>query len=362
MNDVAYANFIDGFSFEGNSPGGSTFNCIGIENGLNNSGSNLWVDAASSVGFSSDHNIFWNSTLLGPVRYVATRYATLAEFTTATGHDAHSRQGDPLFSAPLAGNFALGLGSPAIDAAHSGVAHWPATDILGTAPVNDFRTIDTGEGSVTFADIGPFEYIPLDSPPVVTSPTMVKSLLLLPIVFNVTASDLDGDPITSLVMVQLKMPAGNGATFTPNDTNTGGTFSWLPGLARGNFRVAFIASNTQKDTSETHIQILAKVRSEAISQGLEGAAFTLAFSNGFPNPSAGVVDFSLELPEASDMDWSVYDTQGRRIWSEARSLPAGQHRLRWNGASSSGRRAETGVYFIRARVGATEFVRRVVRF
>ncbi len=362
VNDIAYSNFIDGFSFEGNSPGGSTYNCIGIENGLANSGSNLWVDAASSVGFTSDHNIFWNSTLLGPVRYVATRYASLADFTLATGHDVHSRQADPLFANPLAGDFGLGYGSPAIDAAHSGVANWPATDVLGTARVDDFRTADTGEGPVTFADIGVLEYLPIDVAPVVTSPPQIKSLPVLPISFEVTASDADGDAITSLVMVPVRMPANSGATFTPNETNTGGTFLWNPGLTTGSFRVAFIATNTLKDTSETHIQILKKLRGQGLGEAQEGPALTLAFSNGFPNPSVGAVDFALELPEASSMDWAAYDMQGRRIWSEARSLPAGRHRLSWNGVTASGRRAEPGMYFIRAQVGGTQFVRRVVRF
>ena len=371
VNDVASGNLIDGFSFEGNSPGGSVFNCIGTNNGIGMNpytgqpadGNDLWVDAASSVGFTSDHNIWWNSTLQPPVKWISTSYASLAEFRAASGQDLHSRQADPLFANAAAGTFAVGMGSPAIDAAHSGVANWPTTDLLGSSRLDDARIADTGEGPVTYADMGVFEFFPLNEAPVVTSPASVKGLPLIPIVFQVTASDPDGEAIASLRMVQHKMPTNSGATFTPNSSNTGGTFRWTPGVTIGVFQVRFIASNSLADTTSTSIHILKRLWSPydgELEAGLTGRP--LALSNGYPNPSAGDVDFALDLPEAADVEWSVYDMQGRRVQSEARAMPAGQHRLRWDGMTFGRQRAATGIYFVRARVNGTEFVRRVARF
>src|SRR6185436_12198750 len=112
----AYGNFIDGFSFEGNAPGGKVYNCISAENGLAQNGSDLWVDAASSVGFASDNNLLWNSTAQPPAKMGVTPYALVSDFALATGNDVHSRQANPLFVNAANADFHLSAGSPAIDA------------------------------------------------------------------------------------------------------------------------------------------------------------------------------------------------------------------------------------------------------
>jgi parallel beta-helix repeat protein len=91
INDLAYGNFLDGFSFEGNAPGGQVRSCIAVNNGE----FDLWVDANSSVGFVSDYNLFWNSTAQAPIKFGATSYATLAAYQGASNQDAHSKQADP---------------------------------------------------------------------------------------------------------------------------------------------------------------------------------------------------------------------------------------------------------------------------
>jgi parallel beta-helix repeat protein len=362
VNDIAYANYLDGYSFEGNSPGGSLYNSIGVDNGVTNgTGRNLWVDAASAVGFSSDHNVFWNSTLDPIVKWIDVSYSNLAQYQAASGQDGHSRQGNPLFVNAANGDFRVNAGSSTIDMAHSGVANWPALDITGAPRLDELRIANTGQGSITYADAGVFEYVPVDMAPVVTAPPNVKGLPLLPIVFTVTASDPDDDPILSFTLDKSQLPAGNNATFEVNAAKTSGTFRWTPGLKTGNYRVTFLASNTLTGTASTRVQILKKIE-DYNTEELLGAPGVLAFSNGFPNPSMGEVDFALDMPEAGDLDWQVFDAQGRVIYSQSQSLPAGRHRVRWEGTTMSRQRAGTGIYFVRAKVAGTEFVRRVVRF
>jgi parallel beta-helix repeat protein len=357
VNDIAHANFLDGFSFEGNSPGGSLYNSIGVDNG----GRNLWVDAASAVGFSSDHNVFWNATLNPIVKWIDVSYSDLAGYRTASGQDGHSRQGNPLFVNGGNGDFHVNMGSSAIDLAHSGVANWPALDIAGGARLDDTRTVDGGQGTIAYADAGVFEYVPVDVAPVVTAPASVRGLPLIPIQFTVTASDADGDAIQSLTMALTQMPANSGATFTVNATRTSGTFRWTPGLVTGNFKVTFTAANSLSGSATTQLKILKRIEDYNTEQ-LQGAPGALAFSNGWPNPSMGDVDFALDMPEAGDLDWQVFDAQGRVVYQESRSLPAGRHRVRWEGTTLSRQRAGTGIYFVRAKVAGQQFVRRVVRF
>lgn len=362
VNDVAWSNYLDGFSFEGNSPGSSVHNCIGVDNGVTNStGRNLWVDAASSVGFTADHNVWWNSTINAIVKWIDVSHTNIANYQAASGQDAHSKQGNPLFVNAGAGDFHLNPGSSAIDMAHSGIANWPALDVSGAPRLDDLKVANTGEGSVLFADAGVFEAVPADVAPVVTAPATVKGLPAIPIAFTVTANDPDGDPIQSFTMDKSQLPAGNNATFEVNATKTSGTFRWTPGLVTGNFKVTFNASNLMLGSGSTRIQILKKIEDYNMEQGV-GMPHVLAFSNGFPNPSMGDVDFSLDMPEAGDAEWTVFDAQGRVVYAESRSLPAGRHRVRWEGTTMSRQRAGTGIYFVRAKVAGQSFVRRVVRF
>src|SRR5262249_3340665 len=55
----------------------------------------------------------------------------------------------------------------------------------------------------------------------------------------------------------------------------------------------------------------------------------LALSAAFPTPSHRSVAFTLRLPAASDVSWSVYDVQGREVWRETGVRQAGDTTLRW---------------------------------
>ena len=356
VNDLAYHNFLDGFSFEGNAPGCQVHNCIATENGEYD----LWVDSTSAVSFVSDYNLFWTSTAtLAPVKYISTKYATVALYQAASGQDAHTKSADPKFTSAATADFRLMAGSPAIDCAMSSTANWPATDASGGARMDDSRTANTGVGPVTYADLGPLEFIPplVDHAPVVTAPCTVKATLTQSVSFTITASDSDGDAITSLTMVAVKMPVGNTATFTPNASKTGGTFTWNGPLPAGTWQVKFVATNNLTGSATTSIQVKKAITGdESFALGVPG------MSEPSPNPSSRAVSFALDLPQASAVDLSVYDMQGRRVYTESHSLPAGRSSVSWSGLDANRQRVGTGMYFVRAQVGSVVMVRRVVRF
>jgi len=365
VHDVAFGNFIDGFSFEGDSPGGQVFNCISVDNGLTQNGSDLWVDTNSSVGFASNNNLLWNSTPQPPAKMGLIAYALLSDFTLATGRDANSRQANPLFVNAANGDFHLSAASPAIDAATSNAPSWPALDASGGVRLDDASILDGGSGPVTFADMGAFEFVPpADRAPVVVSPAKVIIARGGFVTFTVTASDPDGDPITSLTMSYAKLPKNAAPpTFVVSADKTSGTFTWQTPNANGTSNFTFTARNAMTGTSITGVQLKKTVRAPFGPVAAQGEFFDeVALSAGFPMPSAGAVDFALTLPSDENVDWGIYDAQGRRVWSETLSANAGYVRLRWSGVDMSGRRAATGIYFARVRVGETEFVRRVVRF
>jgi hypothetical protein len=91
-----------------------------------------------------------------------------------------------------------------------------------------------------------------NSPPVVVAPALENGNVGSNLTFTVTASDVDGDAITSLTATN--MPSG--ATFTPNGTNTSGTFSWTPASGQaGEYDVTFTASNALSGSATTHIHV-----------------------------------------------------------------------------------------------------------
>lgn len=86
---------------------------------------------------------------------------------------------------------------------------------------------------------------PRDRAPVVTAPATVNHVTDVPLVINVTASDPDGDVITSFIARGTQStPLPVGATFAANGTNTTGVFNWTPTSAQaGTVSIDFIATS-----------------------------------------------------------------------------------------------------------------------
>lgn len=378
MHDVAYGNDMDGFSIEGVSPNTRLHNCIGVNNGLLTDEFDLWVNFDSAPGFVSDHNLFWNSTAQPPFKFIATKYATLAEYQAVSGQDAHSRQADPRFAGAATGNFALLAGSPAIDAAKTDLPNWPALDVAGNPRWDDPATVNQGAGPVLFADMGALEYKTLvNTPPVVVAPALVTVAQGATVSFTVTAADLDGEAIQKFIMKLNKFPKNSGATFTVNASKTSGVFTWKVGstVRKATYGVQFTATNSLSGSAKTSIVVVAptllageartSVAGAEEATELEGDEVTggaIELSNAYPNPARGAVEFALDLPRDAQVEWAVFDVQGRSVWSEARAFTAGRATLRWDGMTTNRGRAATGVYLVRARVDGQTFSRRVVRF
>jgi hypothetical protein len=88
----------------------------------------------------------------------------------------------------------------------------------------------------------------------------------------------------------------------------------------------------------------------------------LRFRAPRPNPAAGDVALTLELPAACEVEVTLFDVSGRLVRTLHRGqAPAGPLPLRWDGANGAGRRAPAGLYFVRAqgagRTAQTRFVR-----
>jgi hypothetical protein len=67
-----------------------------------------------------------------------------------------------------------------------------------------------------------------------------------------------------------------------------------------------------------------------------------------PNPFNPAADISFFLKRKGRVRLSIFDAAGRRVMVLAdRDFSAGEHSVRWNGCTSAGDEAATGVYFCR---------------
>lgn len=102
------------------------------------------------------------------------------------------------------------------------------------------------------------------------------------------------------------------------------------------------------------------------STGLAGVADPevqgLRLGAPIPNPAAGTVRMSLELPAPAPVSAEVFDMAGRRVRHLGSGIyAAGRHALTWDGRDEAGREVAPGLYLVRASTPAGEARARVVR-
>jgi len=81
----------------------------------------------------------------------------------------------------------------------------------------------------------------------------------------------------------------------------------------------------------------------------------------FPNPFNPSTTIRFEVPARNHVTLEVFDILGRKTTTLLdRTCPPGPHELVWNGRTSSGGRAASGVYFYRLRSGRETFARKML--
>jgi len=81
-----------------------------------------------------------------------------------------------------------------------------------------------------------------------------------------------------------------------------------------------------------------------------------------PNPFAVGTEISYSLPSQGRVTLRVYSVSGRLVRTLVNtSMPAGVHRVPWDGRDSAGREAHSGIYFFKLTAGGVERTERVMR-
>ncbi len=93
------------------------------------------------------------------------------------------------------------------------------------------------------------------------------------------------------------------------------------------------------------------------------AAASVRFYAPAPNPCLTTTGFGILLPRPSPVQARIFEPSGRLVREllGPTLLPAGHHRLQWNGVDALGRTLPSGVYFCRVEAGGQTKEYRVVR-
>ncbi|GAA2805929.1 right-handed parallel beta-helix repeat-containing protein [Kribbella solani] len=161
IGNTVVGNATAGINFEGGSTGALARDNVTMDNAVGSTRTvgEIRVDQPSTTGTTLDRDLVFQ-TSGGPLfEWAAVRYSTLASFQTASSQEATGRSANPRFANLTARDLHLTSASPAIDTADTTPAAWIATDQDGNAPVDDPAATNAGTGSVSFADLGAYEYV-----------------------------------------------------------------------------------------------------------------------------------------------------------------------------------------------------------
>ncbi|HEU4765151.1 MAG TPA: putative Ig domain-containing protein [Candidatus Eisenbacteria bacterium] len=237
---------------------------------------------------------------------------TLVTFTVSAS-DPDGQAIASLTAAPLP----TGATFTANAAKTSGTFDWtPASGQAGTYDVT-FTASNALTGSATthLTITAPT----VDQAPVVTAPANESGTEGTLLTFTVTASDPDGQPITSLAAT----PLPTGATFTASALNTSGTFSWTPASGQaGTYDVTFTAANALSGSAATHITITAPgvdhapvVTAPANESGTEGTLLTFTVTANDPDGDVITSLTAAPLPTGATFTANASNTSGTFNWT-----------------------------------------------
>jgi hypothetical protein len=156
-----------------------------------------------------------------------------------------------------------------------------------------------------------------DRGPAVSAPASVTGSENSPIAFTVTASDPDGQAISSFTTSALPL----GALFTANAANTSGSFAWTPDFMQsGSYSVTFTAANALSASATTSISVLNVDRVPIVTgpssvSGSENALLTFTVSASDPDGDAVSSLGAGPLPSGAAFTADPGNTGGTFAWT-----------------------------------------------
>ena len=191
-----------------------------------------------------------------------------------------------------------------------------------------------------------------------------------------TASDLNGDGVLDVAMVAGNLSIGrpallvwlgqrNGAPVLEGYYPLSGEGNQvLTGDVNGDGDTDLVVLGTNPASGLGGVFVLINQGTPATAIAAEAATpRTFALGANYPNPFNPATTIPLAVPAgARNVDLTIYNVLGqplRRVWTGP--LPAGEHRLTWDGRDAQGQPVAAGVYVYRVQVDEQTHTRKMVK-
>ena len=204
--------------------------------------------------------------------------------------------------------------------------------------------------------------------------TLLGPQVLVPDEGGVIASDLNGDGLLDLAVVDVNVATG------PALVVLVGQRDGVP-VVEGRYRLPGIGNEVLagdvNGDGATDLVVLARSGGDggafvllnrgvpATAIAVETTATPTAFALGanYPNPFNPATTIPVSVAaDAGDVDLTIYNVLGqpvRHVW--AGPLAAGEHRLSWDGRDAQGQPVAAGVYLYQLQVGDQALIRKMVK-
>jgi hypothetical protein len=247
VGNTVYSNVTAGINVEGTSSGAQLANNISVDNGLMSSPGtkgNIRVDSNSISQSTTDYNlVFQSQSGNWMFTWGNNLYASLADFTAATGMGTHGLEADPQWQDASSEDFHLLPSSSAVDSANSGASGALDEDSQFGARVDEPQTPNTGAGPRTYDDRGAYE-LNVDEVAPTVSITAPSAGATVSGTVDVTAAASDDNAVAG---VQFKLDSSN---LGQEDTLAPYQISWdTTTVANGAHTLTAVARDTTGNTA-----------------------------------------------------------------------------------------------------------------
>jgi hypothetical protein len=227
----------------------------------------------------------------------------------------------------------------------TGTLSWtPASDQSGTHTVTFTASNALSASSSTVISVSD-----VDHAPVVVAPATAGGPAQVPMTFSVTATDPDGEALTSLIATGLP----TGAKFTPGPGNTSGTFTWTPEASQsGAHLVTFTAANALSGSSSTAITVSSVDRAPVVSapaaaNATPGALLTVEVAASDADGDAIASLIASGLPAGATFTSDAAQTSGTLSWTPS-AAQAGSHTVTFTASNALSGSRTTSIVVIGA--------------
>ncbi|MCK4361501.1 MAG: T9SS type A sorting domain-containing protein, partial [Bacteroidales bacterium] len=87
----------------------------------------------------------------------------------------------------------------------------------------------------------------------------------------------------------------------------------------------------------------------------------IQLSQNYPNPFSTLTNIEFSIFKESKVEINVYNINGQLVIQLLnKNLPAGQHRISWDGTNETGQQLKSGIYFYRLKTDEGVFRKKMV--